>query len=157
MKKNKEVELTKDELMLAEVGGKKVAEWEAEWSYVENGFKAEQPNLDGLLGLYRATLRGEIMYIGNSAELNRGLKKRLRDYSRASDSARDHFGAQKIIEHIEHVRCEIIVTGIDEDAQKNTAILKRLLILLHSPEWNVGEEVIDRKRRLTYLKRAAII
>ena len=155
MAKSKEPPLTRDQIMAVDVGGKTVSEWEAEWSYVEHGFTAEQPNLSGLLGLYRATMREDIMYIGRSLEINCGLQKRLRDYSRDSDSARDHFGAQKIMDNIDFVKCDVIVVGVDYEAQKNTAILKELMIDLHRPEWNVGEEAIDHKRRTFYADRSA--
>ena len=146
--------LNPDQIREEKVGEKTVAEWDNEWVRVENGFKVLTSNLKGLLGLYRATLDNNIKYIGDSVEINQGLQKRLRDYSRESNSARDHFGAKKILEHIEDVKCDVIVVGIDEQAAEQTETLKRLLIRLYNPEWNAGEEEIAAKRRAAYAQRS---
>ena len=107
-----------------------------------------------LLGVYRATLDGKIMYIGESVEINKGLRKRLRDYSRKSDSAIKHTGAQKILEHIDDVECDVIVVGVDEVAKYNTKELKKLLLMLHDPECNSDDEVISEQRKTFYKKSA---
>ena len=154
MAKSKKPPLTREQIMAVEVGGKTVAEWNTEWSYVEHGFTDTQPQLEGLLGLYRATLQGDIMYIGRSTEINAGLQKRLRDYSRDSDSARDHSGAQNILNHVDVVKCEVIVVGIDENALKDTAILYGLMMDIYNPEWNASKKAIADKRRKSYADRS---
>lgn len=145
---------TPAEIRLHEVGGRTVQSWEDDWSRVKNGFKINTPALKMLLGVYRATLDGKIMYIGESVEINKGLRKRLRDYSRKSDSAIKHTGAQKILEHIDDVECDVIVVGVDEVAKYNTKELKKLLLMLHDPECNSDDEVISEQRKTFYKKSA---
>ena len=42
------------------------------------------------IGVYRAILNGKVVYIGKATELeNGGFRKRLRDYTRISTSARN--------------------------------------------------------------------
>ncbi|OOF01117.1 hypothetical protein BZG78_01795 [Salinivibrio sp. MA351] len=62
--------------------------------FVEIGFLDESncdfSELKHDIGVYKAELAGKVVYVGKATELdNGGLRKRLRDYTRVSDSARN--------------------------------------------------------------------
>jgi len=156
MAKMQEPEMTREQILAAPVGGKTVAEWDTDWVHIKNGFRETQKELTGLLGLYRAILDDQTKYIGESVQINEGLKKRLRDYSRKSDSSRDHYGAERIFENRDKVECEILVIGVDDDAVGATQELKALMIALYEPQWNVNEEGIATQRRASYRAQSQV-
>ena len=52
------------------------------------------------IGVYKAEHLGDLVYIGKATEhSNGGLRKRLRDYTRLSDSARNYPSGQKMHKH----------------------------------------------------------
>lgn len=52
------------------------------------------------IGVYKAEYLGDLVYIGKATEhSNGGLRKRLRDYTRQSDSARNYPSGLKMHEH----------------------------------------------------------
>ena len=60
------------------------------------------------IGLYRAKLDGRIVYIGKATELhNGGFRKRLRDYTRESPSARDYPAGRLMHCHKDELEIEI--------------------------------------------------
>ena len=66
------------------------------------------------IGVYRAILNNEIMYIGKTTELlNGGFRKRLRDYTRTSDSARNYPSGRLMHHHRNEVCIEILIFNRD--------------------------------------------
>jgi len=101
----------------------------------ENNCDFSKYNKD--IGLYRAKLKDKIVYIGKATELkNGGFRKRLRDYTRNSNSARKSESGrlmnknqnQIIIEVLIFERNEKIIPSINAREQKEIDILQ--------PEWN---------------------
>ena len=89
------------------------------------------------IGLYRGLKNGDIVYIGKATELNNGgFRKRLRDYSRSSDSARNYPAGRLMHEHrasidivfLIYERSDLSIPRIADDEHK--------LIELHQPKWN---------------------
>jgi excinuclease UvrABC nuclease subunit len=60
------------------------------------------------IGVYRAILNDEIVYIGKATELeNGGFRKRLRDYTRSSASARKYPAGELMYSNRNNVYIEI--------------------------------------------------
>jgi len=90
------------------------------------------------IGVYKATLKGDVVYIGKATELNNGgFRKRLRDYTRTSDSARNYPSGIKMHDNRKEVIIEILlmrrsIAGISDAEQK-----EKELINLLNPIWNI--------------------
>lgn len=89
------------------------------------------------IGVYKGTLNGEVVYIGKATELyNGGFRKRLRDYTRESDSGRNYPSGKLMHEHQNEVQIEILifernVANIKLVEQKESDLIKEL-----QPKWN---------------------
>lgn len=119
------------------IGGKTLSQWDNEWKYI--GILSETTDIDlpNEVGLYRAKLNGKVVYIGRAIEYsNGGLRKRLRDYTRASNSARKHGSGRLMNEHQDELRIEILIVGNSEDDAKLTRELERAFIAKYKPAWN---------------------
>ncbi len=82
---------TTDPIANTLICGKPLQQWDAEWVPVAGGFTKLHSDLCHVVGLFRAVLSGEVMYIGKGTEFtNGGLRKRLADFRRKSPSARGH-------------------------------------------------------------------
>lgn len=119
------------------IGGKTLREWEGSWQYLGTLDSANLSNLSGSVGLYRAKLRGEVVYIGRAVEYsNGGLRKRLSDYTRESDSSRKHASGQLMNEHASQLSIDILITGSDQDAVDAAKKLEQYFIGTYRPAWN---------------------
>lgn len=119
------------------IGGKTLRQWESSWEYLGALSTASLSHLSPYVGLYRATLRGQVVYIGRAVEYsNGGLRKRLSDYTRASDSSRKHRSGQLMHEHADELQIEILKTGTDAEAAEVAVKLERYFIGRYSPPWN---------------------
>lgn len=87
------------------------------------------------VGVYRAILNNEIVYIGKATELkSRGFRKRLRDYTRKSDSARNYPSGRLMYQHRNEVCIEIfILTGSSAETIER---IEAQLIDATNPKWN---------------------
>lgn len=89
------------------------------------------------VGLYKATLHGKVVYIGKGTEWNNGgLRKRLRDYVRENDSARDYPSAQMMFNNKDNIHIQVLIVGDDKDSVSTTECLEKLFIKEYDPEWN---------------------
>lgn len=119
------------------LGGKTLPEWENSWNYLGTLSTASLGHLSCSVGLYRAKLGSKIVYIGRAVEhSNGGLRKRLSDYTRDSDSSRKHASGQLMNKHASELQMEVLVTGDDERAAEVAKRLEQYFIGIHSPEWN---------------------
>jgi hypothetical protein len=90
------------------------------------------------IGLYRAIQNKNIVYIGKATELfNGGFRKRLRDYTRLSDSARNYPSGILMNQNKNNIVIEILIfdrceTNISIIEDKETEI-----IALIQPIWNM--------------------
>jgi len=120
------------------IGGKSFPEWEAQWQSIGTLNSADLTPLNKYVGLYRAILDGEIVYIGRAIEYNNGgLRKRLSDYTRDSSSARKHSSGQKMYSHRDQLHMEVNITGDSEEGATTANKLEVLFIGKYKPRWNV--------------------
>ena len=120
------------------IGGKTVYEWEDSWSQLGLLSSATLSNLSDLIGLYRAKLDEQIVYVGRAVEYsNGGMRKRLSDYTRKSDSARKHKSGKLMHENANQLLIDILITGCNSDAVTTTKKLEEYFIRLYRPKWNV--------------------
>ena len=119
------------------LGGKTLREWESSWQHLGTLSTANLSNLSGSIGLYRAKLGGKIVYVGRAVEFsNGGLRKRLSDYTRSSDSGRKHQSGQLMNQHANQLSIDILIVGGDSSSVNVTKKLEQYFIGTHSPEWN---------------------
>lgn len=99
------------------------------------------------IGVYRATLSNEIVYIGKATELNNGgFRKRLRDYTRVSDSARNYPSGRLMHEHRNEVIIEINIAERNEEGVLATEKLELELIQKYNPYWNTLDNGTSRSK-----------
>jgi len=108
------------------------------WRYIGTLDNVDDRDLRHLVGIYKAVLKGEIVYIGRAVEFsNGGLKKRLADYTRESDSGRKHKSGQLMHQNASDLKMYIMVTGSDSEASDKARELEIELINRYQPAWNV--------------------
>ena len=94
------------------------------------------------IGIYRAFLNRELVYIGKATELNNGgLRKRLRDYTRSSSSARNYPAGELMYKLRNEIQIDIIVFEKSLESIPDIETLEARLIREESPTWNsLGKE-----------------
>ncbi|NLH92731.1 MAG: hypothetical protein GX466_00690 [Candidatus Cloacimonetes bacterium] len=119
------------------VGGRTFREWESKWQYVGYLDSIDLSPYSSYVGLYKAELDGKVMYVGRAVEYsNGGIRKRLSDYTRESDSARKHTSGRLMHAHAADLEIYVLLVGRDEEATEATRKLERYFIGKYSPEWN---------------------
>jgi hypothetical protein len=119
------------------IGGKTLQEWEAGWQGRGSLADAELGGLSASVGLYRAKLSGRIVYVGRAVEYdNGGLRKRLSDYTRESDSGRRHASGKLMNANAGDLTIDVLITGGDENAAEAARRLEAYFIGKYQPEWN---------------------
>jgi len=89
------------------------------------------------IGVYRAILDDEIVYIGKATELeNGGFRKRLRDYTRSSTSARNYQAGQLMYANRDNIKIEIVLFSRSWDSVPQIEALEAKLIREIKPIWN---------------------
>jgi hypothetical protein len=120
------------------VAGLPLSEWRNKRYRLDAGLRRKYHELYGTVGVYIVILHGQDMYIGCGTEMRRrGLGKRLYDFIRDSGSARDHHAGHLIHQHRGQVAIDIIPTGSDHAAVRVAGDLKRALLAVGKPPWNV--------------------
>ncbi|MDV2860728.1 GIY-YIG nuclease family protein [Psychrobacter sp. CAM01] len=85
------------------------------------------------IGVYKGELDDELVYIGKATEINNGgFRKRLRDYTRESDSARNYPAGRKMFEN----KDKVIISVSFSDSVNDASIQERELIDTLNPKWN---------------------
>lgn len=119
------------------IGGRTLREWEREWQYAGRLDSIDLSPYSSYVGLYKAELDGKVMYVGRAIEYsNGGIRKRLSDYTRESDSARKHTSGRLMHAHAADLEIYVLLVGRDEEAVEATRKLERYFIGKYSPEWN---------------------
>lgn len=118
------------------IDDKTIDAWDTEWKPLKGGLR-ERHHLDGLLGLYRLTLKGQDVAIGTGIDIRQGLPKRLYDFHRPSPSGRNHHMGQLIYQHRDQLEVQVLITGEGRQAQRLARLLRPLLLERHRPAWNV--------------------
>lgn len=120
-----------------EIAGKSIDQWEALWVPIGILADANLTPYNKSVGLYRATLDDELVYIGRAIEFsNGGFRKRLSDYRRSSDSARKHASGQKMYANRDRLTIDVLVTGTNASGVQAAIDLEALLIEKYDPDWN---------------------
>ena len=119
------------------IDGRAVAEWDESWLGVNEWWKADTPLLRAARGLVRFTLNGEVMAIGRASDNRWGIAKKFRDLVRPSPSSRDHHAGRLIFENRYDLTADIIVTGEDRNMERVNIALRKAMIELYRPLWNV--------------------
>lgn len=121
---------------LPNIGGRCLCEWAQRWQRL--GILREVAQTAPCeVGLYRAKLQEQIVYVGVASEYeNRGLRKRLTDYVRESDSGRRNKAGRCLHRHAHVLEIDILTTGADSRAAEIARRLEHGFIFVHQPEWN---------------------
>lgn len=121
------------------IGGKTLDQWDRCWKSV-GMLRNVQGNISYLnksVGLYRAKLNGEVVYIGRAIEYNNGgLRKRLTDYVRSSESSRGTNSSNNMNTYKDNLYIEVLIVGEDEEAAMATRKLEVMMIGKYRPKWN---------------------
>ena len=117
---------------------KPVAQWDNEWICIGSLKTANLTPYNHCVGLYRHVVNGKTMYFGRAIELhNGGIRKRLSDYRRESNSARKHLSGRTINEHLDEITTYILIVGDTEDTVMETKRLEGQFIAYYGySEWN---------------------
>lgn len=89
------------------------------------------------IGIYRAILNDKVVYIGKATELgNGGFRKRLRDYTRPSISARNYTAGKLMHANRDNLYIEIILFERVLESIPEIEALETQLIQEIKPIWN---------------------
>jgi excinuclease UvrABC nuclease subunit len=90
------------------------------------------------IGIYRAILNDEVVYIGKATELeNGGFRKRLRDYTRSSTSARNYPAGELMHSNRHNLHIEIVLFERTLESVPKIESLETQLIREMKPIWNL--------------------
>lgn len=90
------------------------------------------------IGIYRAILNDEVVYIGKATELeNGGFRKRLRDYTRSSTSARNFPAGELMHSNRDNLHIEIVLFERTLESIPKIESLETQLIREMKPIWNL--------------------
>jgi excinuclease UvrABC nuclease subunit len=90
------------------------------------------------IGIYRAILNDEVVYIGKATELeNGGFRKRLRDYTRSSTSARNYPAGELMHSNRDNLHIEIVLFERTLESIPKIESLETQLIREMKPIWNL--------------------
>lgn len=128
------------------VKGKSVDEWDRHWRFIERLSEMELSHLKSYnksIGLYKAVMNGEIVYIGRAVEYaNGGFRKRIRDYTRENNSARKHQSGQKMNQYANYLDIYFLVVGNSAEDVNHVKILEAAFIQKYQPKWNVQKMML---------------
>ena len=101
---------------------------------VDKDFK----NFNKDIGIFRASLNNEVVYIGQGIEIdNGGLKNRLRDFTRDGESGRNTNAGRLLFENRENIFIEVLLLNNKTAAEIEE--IKNDLIIEHKPLWDNSE------------------
>ena len=119
------------------LGGKTFSQWDSMWKCIGPLLSANLTPYNHSVGLYKHVIDGKIVYIGRAIEYNNGgLRKRLSDYRREGDSAREHQSGQSIYNNLDKITTYVLVVGSDEKAAEMTKKLEPMFIAKYQPSFN---------------------
>lgn len=113
---------------------KTLSEWDGRWQHIGTLATAKLSQLSSSIGVYRALLEGKVVYVGRAIERhNGGFRKRLRDYTRKSESGRKHRSGQRMHDNANLLEIEVLRTKSVATAK----VLEKHFIAKYRPSWNV--------------------
>lgn len=132
--------LIKDDFIMINfnnLNGKTLSQWDSLWKSVGT-LSQKKFMLYKTIGLYKAILNNEVVYIGRAVEFsNGGLSKRLNDYVRNSNSGRKSAAGCKMHAYRGLLNIEILEIGDDENDVALVKLLERIYIYDLKPKWNI--------------------
>lgn len=124
------------------IGSKTLNSWEKQWLNVGFLNSTNVDHLKSVIGVFAIIDKKtkEIYAVGAGTEFNNGgLKKRLMDFIRQSDSARSHYMGKKINKHLNKIEVLVIKTGNSINDVVKTYDLRNALIKKYNPIWNLSK------------------
>lgn len=116
--------------------GRTIDGWDKRWisaGPLEGDFSPFRKSV----GLYRAVMGDQIMYIGKACEYaNGGLRKRLADYTRESPSARMTGAGPLLWLNRNRITIDLLIVGEEASAARITEQLEGRFIERYAPPWN---------------------
>ncbi|TGA97413.1 hypothetical protein E4665_12365 [Sporolactobacillus shoreae] len=118
-------------------GGKTLDQWDRQWICIGSLKDATLEPFNHVVGLYRHDINGTTVYVGRAIELfNGGIRKRLSDYRRGSNSARIYSSGRAINDHIDEIITYVLIVGNDGVAVDNVKKLEVYFIGRYHPQYN---------------------
>ncbi len=119
------------------LNGKSLSQWESLWKPLGTLSQKKFMSYKSI-GLYKAILNNEIIYIGRAVEFNNGgLSKRLNDYVRNSNSGRKSSAGCKMFAYRNLLNIEILEVGCRKEDVALVKLLERVYIYDLNPKWNI--------------------
>lgn len=136
------------------IGDFTLGKWEQQWRSVENGFKANHPDLRWKMGIWAAKLNGEIMYIGAAANTSGGLNQGLSRARYTNPTGDKGAGLGAVRKNIHRVDAFVISLPRDSSRLQIVRDLANGMRKLHMPAWNAPKEIVDTSRQAAYDRRS---
>jgi hypothetical protein len=131
--------INREDLLVMKVAGITLREWDRLWEDKPGGFSSIHPELRSKVGLFRAVLHGEIMYIMRATEyLGGGIEKGLTRIRGPQQSGNSGYGAQMVRENMPSIQLQVLSLDATAENADHTKELKKLMIKLHDPVWNLA-------------------
>ncbi len=102
---------------------------------LDGGFGIQHNKVYGRIGLYRAILATEVVFIGCSIDLNARLQQ-LR--SQKELTTNNYYSARQIREHVGKLELEVLLPEPRVGRRLNITALKWAMIRHSRPVWNYG-------------------
>lgn len=117
------------------IGPKTVEEWDQGWANIPAWMSPDTYKLHGEVGLIRFLEDGKVVAYSLGTELEAGLRKRLADFFRESESGRNYATGRRIYAHRHGLKVQVLTTGSDAAAQGYAHLLKPEMMRLNPPAW----------------------
>jgi len=139
------------------IDGKTIEEWDSEWADIPAWMSPDTYKLHGEVGLIRFLEDGKVVAYSLGTELEAGLRKRLADFFRESESGRNYATGRRIYAQRHGLKVQVLTTGSDAAAQGYAHLLKSEMMRLHPPAWfhKASGKTKRRRARSTRAKQAA--
>jgi hypothetical protein len=139
------------------IGPKTIEEWNSEWANIPAWMSPDTYELQGEVGVIRFLEDGKVVAYSLGTELVAGLRKRLADFFRDSESGRNYATGRRIYTQRHRLTVQVLVAGSDAAAPRDARQLKSEMMRLHPPAWFHKAPVKSKRRkaRSTRAKQAA--
>ncbi len=117
------------------IGPKTSEEWNSGWADIPAWMSPATYKLHGEVGLIRFFEDGEVVAYSLGTELEAGLRKRLADFFRESESGRNYATGRRIYANRHGLKVQVLATGSDAAAQGYARMLKPEMMRLKPPAW----------------------
>lgn len=126
---------TPEEMLDTKFGKISLRDWDLRWEPLANPFSESHPELRHVVGLFRAVLDGETMYVVCASETKGGIAKGLRRISGPNQTGNSGYGARMIRKHLDQVTVDILRVSDEQDSFKVTKLLKKAMVKRYDPDW----------------------